>query len=275
MNKKTIQDLFAQVKAQKPLVHHITNAVTINDCANVTLAIGGSPVMATSIEEVEEMVSLAGALVVNIGTIQTPTVDSMLVAGKAANAKNIPVVFDPVGVGATSFRTEKAKQFLAEVHVAIIRGNASEIGALIDGDVQTRGVDAGDVTNKDKHMLAMRVAQQYKTVVVMSGKEDVICDGVKTVVIDNGDVWLPHITGTGCMSTSLIANFASVTSSMFDAAIAGMSTMGIAGEYAKEQLREEDGIGTFRMKIMDRLFVMTGEQWATKIRMYERSIDVV
>src|SRR5699024_682672 len=121
----------------------------------------------------------------------------------------------------------------------------------------------------------LRVAQQYKTVVVMSGKEDVICDGVKTVVIDNGDVWLPHITGTGCMSTSLIANFASVTSSMFDAAIAGMSTMGIAGEYAKEQLREEDGIGTFRMKIMDRLFVMTGEQWATKIRMYERSIDVV
>lgn len=270
---KGIQGLFTQVRTQKPLVHHMTNVVTVNDCANATLAIGASPVMATSIKEVEAMVSLANALVINIGTIQTEGFESMLVAGKAANAKGVPIVFDPVGVGATPFRNDKARQLLAEVDVAIIRGNASEIGALIDEDIQTRGVDAGEMTRIDWGQLAQQVAEHYHTVVVISGPEDHVSDGMRTVTVQNGDEWLLHITGTGCMSTSLIASFAGVSASMFDAAVAGISAMGIAGEIARSQLEAREAIGTFRLKVMDALFFMTGETWTSMIQMSERSSE--
>lgn len=270
MNKRKIEALFTQVRSKNPLVHHLTNIVTINDCANATLAIGASPVMATNIEEVETMASLANALVINIGTLQSEGFEAMLKAGKVANQKGIPVVFDPVGVGATPYRNDKAQQLLAEVDVAIIRGNTSEVGALMDETVQTRGVDVGKVTHLDTKQLARRVSVRYDTVVVISGREDIVSDGTRTVSIQNGDKWLPHITGTGCMSTSLIASFAGVSTSMFDAAIAGISVMGIAGEIAKQQLQVTDGIGLFRLKLMDALFFITGEKWSSTIQIVEQ-----
>lgn len=267
MDKAMIQGLFQKVRSDEPLVHHITNPVTINDCANAMLAIGGSPVMATSVEEVAEMVSLANALVVNFGTIDQMTYEAMLIAGKMANEKGIPVILDPVGVGATTFRNERAKDFLAQVKVAIVRGNATEIYALIGGKSQTRGVDAGEITDITKEDLADQAAQKLGAVVVISGAEDVISNGHERVIVDNGDIWLTRITGTGCMTASLIGCFAGVTENYFHAAIAGMSTMSLAGEQAKKMLQEADGIGTYRVRLFDALFQMNSERWMEGVRL--------
>lgn len=272
MDKAIIKDLFKQVRNQGPLVHHLTNVVTINDCANVTLAIGGSPVMATSIEEVAEMACLADALVINLGTIHPEIYESMIVAGQTANQKGIPVILDPVGVGATSFRTEKAKDFLKQVEVSIIRGNATEIYALIGGASKTHGVDAGEVSDISLSELAIQAARQLKTIIVISGENDFICDGQQQALIENGDIWLTKISGTGCMTTSLIASFAGVTDDYFHAALAGMSSMSVAGENAKKTLVETDGIGTYRVKLMDEIFKMNGQIWEEHVRLIGQKI---
>lgn len=262
----SIKNLFAKVRKTEPLIHHLTNTVTINDCANVTLAIGGSPVMATSIQEVANMVQLANALVINFGTIDDEMYEAMFVAGKAAKNRGIPIVFDPVGVGATPFRTNRAKEFIEQVNVSIVRGNASEVYALIGGKAQTRGVDAGDVAIS-KTELAVKAAKELAAIVVISGEQDVVSDGTNTVCIRNGDVWLTKITGTGCTTASLIACFAAVTDDWFKAAIAGMSVMSLAGELAKKKLKDNDGIGTYRVKLMDEIFLMDGERWEEGVRL--------
>ncbi|WNS77480.1 hydroxyethylthiazole kinase [Bacillus sp. DTU_2020_1000418_1_SI_GHA_SEK_038] len=266
MNKDSIKQLFSKIKERKPLIHHITNNVTINDCANATLAIGGSPVMATSIEEVADMASLSNALVINFGTINDLTYSAMIRAGQAANEKGIPVVFDPVGVGATPFRTEKAVDFLNKVDVSIIRGNATEVFALIGGKAVTRGVDAGDITIS-KEDLAIKAARRLNAITVISGEIDVISDGEKTVKIANGDVWLTRITGTGCMTASLIGCFAGITDDLFSAAIAGMSAMSLAGERARNRLQDCAGIGTYRMKLMDEISLMDEQLWEEGVRL--------
>lgn len=247
--------LFSLLKNKKPLVHHITNNVTINDCANVTLAIGASPVMATSIQEVEDMVQIADSLVINIGTITEEIVQSIIKAGKAANGKGIPIIFDPVGVGATPYRKEVAELILKEVSLSIIRGNISEIYALIGGDSKTKGVDSGTVL-MDQSQLTFQAAKQLSSVVVISGEVDTISDGKKVVEISNGDPLLPCITGTGCMLTSLTAAFAGCCDDYFASGILGSLVMGIAGERAKQSLHNNDGIGTFRVKLMDEIFNM-------------------
>lgn len=263
---ESIKHLFSKVRENTPLIHHLTNTVTINDCANVTLAIGGSPVMATSLEEVEHMVQLSSALVINLGTIDNGMYESMLAAGQAANAKGIPVIFDPVGVGATPFRTKRAKMFIEQVKVSVIRGNASEVYALIGGETKTKGVDAGEVSIS-KSELALKAANQLQTLVVISGEQDVVSDGKRMTLINNGDVWLTKITGTGCMTAPLIACFASVTNDLFEAAVAGMSVMSLAGEQARKALNEMDGIGTYRVKLMDEIFFMDGESWEKGVRL--------
>ncbi|MEK3886716.1 hydroxyethylthiazole kinase [Bacillus sp. FSL K6-3431] len=266
MSKDVIIGLFSEIKERQPLIHHLTNNVTINDCANVTLAIGGSPVMATSIEEVSDMVQLANALVINFGTIDQRMYEAMILAGQTANSKGIPVVFDPVGVGATRFRTERAKDFLRKVKVNIVRGNATEVFALVGGKAITRGVDAGELTvSRDE--LALKAADKLQAIIVISGEYDVISNGKRSVQIENGDIWLTKITGTGCMTASLIACFASVTNDCFAAAVAGMSVMSVAGENAKNKLDTNDGIGTYRMKLMDEIFLMTAGIWEKGVRL--------
>lgn len=266
MQKQEIIKLFKKVKEQNPLVHHITNNVTINDCANATLAIGGSPVMATSVEEVEDMVKLADALVINFGTIDDATYSAMVRAGQAANYKGIPVIFDPVGVGATPFRTDRAKDFIERVRVSIVRGNASEVFALVGGKASTRGVDSG-ILSISAIDLAHKAATELHAITVISGKRDTISNGKDLVQIDNGDIWLTKITGTGCMTASLIACFAGVTEDSFSAAIAGMSVMSLAGERAKKTLQNKEGIGTYRMKLMDEIFLMDEQLWAEGVRL--------
>ncbi|MHA6260895.1 hydroxyethylthiazole kinase [Sporosarcina sp. CAU 1771] len=268
MNKEEVMKLYASIRKENPLVHHITNAVTINDCANVTLAVGASPVMATSIEEVGEMVQLADALVVNIGTLQVEVFKAMVLAGKVANKKGIPVVFDPVGVGATTFRKEKAKEFLSAVSVAVIRGNASEMDSLIGGTSKTRGVDTGDVSLTMKE-LAIRVATTFSCVAVISGKIDTVSNGQETVQIDNGDSWLKNITGTGCMTTSLIGCFSGMTKNYLHAAVSGMSLMSLSGERAKIQLQKDEGIGMYKVRLMDAIFNMNEDIWRKEVRLIE------
>lgn len=267
VDKEFIKDLFLTVKKQEPLVHHITNPVTVNDCANTTLAIGGSPVMATSIEEVAEMVSLANALVINFGTINVSTYEAMVAAGQTANAKSIPVIVDPVGAGATTFRNEKIMDYLNQVTISVIRGNATEIHALIGGESVTRGVDTGDVTGISKSEIALRAAKKFKAIIVISGEKDLISSATEQVMVENGDLWLTKVSGTGCMTASLISCFAGVTQDYFHAAIAGMSTMSLAGEYAKTTLSKEDGIGTYRVRLMDELFRMDGARWEKGVRL--------
>ncbi|HAM79497.1 hydroxyethylthiazole kinase [Ornithinibacillus bavariensis] len=266
MNKTNIIPLFAKVREKQPLIHHITNNVTINDCANVTLAIGGSPVMATGIEEVADMAQLADALVINFGTIDNTMYQAMILAGQSANRKGIPVIFDPVGVGATRFRTELAREFIKKVKVTIVRGNASEIFSLVGGDAQTRGVDAGEISIT-KESLVLKAAQQLHAVTVISGKEDVISDGSDIITVENGDILLSRVTGTGCMTASLIACFAGAIDNPFFAAVAGMSVMSLAGELAREQLVGHEGLGTFRVKLMDEITNMSGEKWEARVRL--------
>lgn len=258
--------LFSEIKAKKPLIHHITNSVTMNDCANVTLAVGASPVMASAIEEAADMAKLADSLVLNLGTITEQAFTAMIAAGKAANAKGIPVVLDPVGAGATAFRTEKAGILLEEVDISIIRGNASEISALIGGEMNTKGVDAGEVSLSIRE-LAQVAADKLQAVIVISGAKDTVCGGVNITEISNGDIWLTNVTGTGCMATSIIASMAAVADDHYSAAIAGISIMSLAGELARKKVREEEGIGTFRMKLMDEIFLMNAESWEKGVKL--------
>ena len=266
MIREQTKDLFALVKEQQPLVHHLTNAVTINDCANVTLAIGGRPVMASAIEEVADMVQLAQALVINFGTMNDEMFEAIIKAGQTANEKGIPVIFDPVGVGATPFRTNRARVLLEKVKPSVVRGNASEVLSLIGGVGQTRGVDSANTTIS-KNELAKMAAKHLNAITVISGEQDFVSDGSEVIGIHNGDVWLTKITGTGCMTASIIGCFAGVTNNMLAAAVAGMSTMSLAGEQAKQQLKQNEGIGTYRVKLMDAISLMDGESWDQGVKL--------
>lgn len=192
-----IAEILLELRKKQPLVHHITNYVTVNDCANMTLAIGASPVMADDIGEVEEMVSFASSLVINMGTLNGRTIESMLVAGKKARERGIPIIFDPVGVGATTLRTATAKRIIEEVGPTVIRGNMSEIKILAGLGGEIKGVDsvAGE---EDRVEVARELSQRLSCVVAITGKQDVVVQGNRICRIDNGRPVLSRVTGTGC-----------------------------------------------------------------------------
>lgn len=235
------------IRQKKPLIHHITNGVVMNDTANITLAIGALPVMAHTIEEVGEMVSIAGALVLNIGTLTSEQIEAMLRAGRQASALNIPIVLDPVGAGATRMRTQAALRLLSELRITIVRGNASEIGALIGIAGETRGVEAISVA-AERETLAQQAAQKLACTTAITGARDVISDGNRLALVENGHPLLASITGSGCMATSLIGAFLAVESDPFFAATAGLVAMGLAGEIAAPA---SGGPGTFRSHLLD------------------------
>lgn len=253
-----IAKAFLQIKAATPLIHHLTNFVTVNDCANITLAIGASPVMANDVAEVEEVTTCASAVVLNIGALNGSTATAMLAAGKKANSLGIPVVFDPVGVGVTGFRKEFANRIIAEIKLAVIKGNVAEIKALAGQQQGVRGVDS-IADDSDAEDVAKALAKKFGCVVAVSGKTDIITDGEKSCLVLNGNEMLAGVTGTGCMATSLTASFCGVTSNYFVAAAAGITVMGIAGELAKQRLTVQQGLGTFRVGIFDAVSTMTSE----------------
>jgi hydroxyethylthiazole kinase len=243
------------LRERRPLVHQITNYVVMNETANATLALGALPVMAHAREEVEEMVALAGALVLNIGTLSPHWVEAMLAAGRAANERGVPVVLDPVGAGATSYRTETAKRILDEVDVAVLRGNAGEVSTLAGVDAEVRGVesigDAGDSAG-----LARTAARQLGVVASVTGAIDHVSDGKRVAAIANGHQLLAAITGTGCMSSAITGCFLAVANSPFDAAVEALVAFGVAGEDAA---REAKGPGSFHVALYDALAALDPE----------------
>ena len=247
-------DMLARVRERHPLVHHITNVVTVNDVANVTLAVGASPVMAHAAEEVEEMVAAAGALVLNIGTLTAQVVEVMLLAGRRANAAGVPVVLDPVGAGATAFRTAQSRRLLDAVRVACVRGNAGEVAALAGRPGGVRGVDAaGRVDALDD--LARALARATGAVVAATGRVDLLTDGRRTVRIENGHALLAQITGSGCMATAVVGAFCAVEPDTLNAAAAGLTCFEVAAERAAEA---SPGPGTFRVRLLDALAALDG-----------------
>lgn len=246
------------VKQKKPLVHNMTNYVTVNDCANIILALGASPIMADEINEVEEMVAIASCLVINMGTLNERTVASMLKAGKKANALGKPVVFDPVGVGAGPYRNETAQKLLNEVEFAVIRGNMSEIKFLSGMNVSTKGVDStADETGGAE--AAQAFAAKMNCVAAVTGKTDIITDSRRVAFIDNGHVLLTGVTGTGCMTTALVGAYCGAVADYFIAATAGVMTMGLAGEIAHRTLRDGEGTGTFRARLLDSVYLLDAQ----------------
>src|SRR6266542_3209881 len=244
------------LRERKPLIHQITNYVVMNETANVTLAIGALPVMAHAIEEVEEMASVAGALVLNIGTLSRHWIDAMLLAGKAANAAGAPVVLDPVGVGATTFRTETAKRILDEVRVAIVRGNAAEVAALAGLEAEIRGVEAIGAEGSGA-TIARAAANAFGVVASVTGPVDHVSDGTRTLAVANGDSLLATITGSGCMSSTLTGCFVAVrTDAPVDAAAFALAAFGVAAEDAA---RGAGGPGTFHARLYDTLYALTPE----------------
>ncbi|TCS94837.1 hydroxyethylthiazole kinase [Hazenella coriacea] len=249
-----------KIREIQPLIHHITNSVTINDCANMTLACGASPVMADAEEEVEEMVVQSQSLVLNMGTLSKSYIDRMIKAGKAANQQQVPVVLDPVGVGATSFRFQSVERLLAEVKFAVIRGNASEISTLC-GSRAGKGVDA-DTEFETILPDIQKLAKRLNTVIAVSGSVDYVTDGEREVRIYNGTPLLSQVTGTGCMSTSVIGCCLGAGLEALSSAVTAYVAVGLAGEWA-ERMKGNAGLGTFRMYLMDSVSQMNN-QWLAK-----------
>ena len=247
-----------KVRQVNPLVHNITNVVVTNFTANGLLALGASPVMAYAPEEVADMASIAGALVLNIGTLNEKEIEAMVLAGKAANQHKVPVIFDPVGAGATVYRTETARKIIKEVKVSVLRGNAGEVANVVGENWAIKGVDAGE--NKgDVVALAQTAAKQLGIVVVVTGKEDVITDGQETYVVHNGDALLTKVTGSGCLLSSVIGAFAAVEQDLLLAATAALVYYGVAAEIATS-LRGQEGPGSFQMEFLNQLAKVAAEE---------------
>lgn len=257
--------ILERVREQKPLVHHITNWVTIYDCANVVRTVGALPVMAYAEEEAADMAIIASALVLNIGTLTTDLIEAMKIAGKAANAKNIPVILDAVGVGATKLRDDKTGELLKELQIDVIKGNSSEIAKIAGMDVYTKGVEAGKVEG-DLKEIAGRLALQKNATVVITGKQDIITDGTSLYLCKNGDAMMGSIVGTGCMATSVIGAFAAVEKNYAKAAAAALVVFGIAGEIAA---KHSAGPGTFKQNLYDALHNLN-EQDVEKMERLEK-----
>lgn len=256
--RKKIFSNLSEVKEKSPLIHHITNYVTVNDCANIVLALGGSPVMADELDEVAEMVGFASALVLNIGTLNSRTIASMLLAGRRAKELGVPVILDPVGVGATMLRTNTAEKLIRELKPEVIRGNMSEIKVLAGLDVAIKGVDSL-ADEQGSSLIAKKLATELGCVIAITGKTDVVSDGRQVCLLENGHRILADVTGTGCMTTSLVGTYCGVTNDYFTATVAGIISMGLAGEIAQASLRHGEGIGTFRVRLLDSIYNLTPE----------------
>ena len=263
-----VGSLLDQLRQKKPLIHNITNYVTVNDVANAVLAIGASPIMADDREEAADIAAISNAVVLNIGTLNARTVESMVLAGKRANEMGIPVILDPVGAGASQLRNKTTEQLLSQIRFSVIRGNLSEIGFVSGAKVSTKGVDtAQEDAGQDPVAVAKKVAKAYGCVAAITGAVDVVSDGVRVAKIRNGVPQLSLVTGTGCMSSALVGSFAGAGDS-FLAAVGGIASMGIAGEMAWAS-QGEKGTGSFHIAILDSLSRLDGSLLGEKAKIDE------
>ena len=250
------QEALREISAEKPLVHHLTNYVTVNLVANVTLCVGALPVMAHAAEEVEEMASLASALVLNIGTLDPVQIEAMLLAGKKANERGIPIVLDPVGAGATSLRTRTAERLLSELDIGVVCGNAGEIATLAGLDAEVRGVES---LGGDARAAAVRAARSLGVTVAATGPVDYVSDGDgRTLAVSNGHPLMGRVVGTGDASTSTIGCFAAVGGAEVETVAYALAYYGRAGEVAAESSGVEGG-GTFEPRFLDALVFLAGD----------------
>lgn len=249
----SVSEMMARVRAARPLVHQITNYVTVNDCANATLCAGGSPVMTDAAEDVPDMASISSAVVLNMGTLNARTVESMLAAGKAANDRGIPVVFDPVGAGATPYRTAVARRLIASLDLAAIKGNCGEISVLAGLGGEVRGVDSA--SSCDGSDAVRSLSSETGAVVAMTGPTDYVSDGRVSVALSNGHPLLECVSGTGCMVSSVCGCYVGANGASADSVAAAISVFAIAGEVAAEAA---GGPGTFKPLLLDALYNLDG-----------------
>lgn len=265
MNSTSILQDIRAIREKAPLIHNITNYVVMNSTANALLAIGASPVMAHAVEEVKDMVGIAaavgGSLVVNIGTLSERWIDAMEHAMKSAKQRSVPIVFDPVGVGATPYRTETARRLIASAAPTLIRGNASEILALADVDVRTKGVDSAHASEAARDA-ALALARRHNTVVVVSGANDLITDSAREATCPFGHPMMTKVTGMGCTATAIIGAFAAVNPDPFQAALHAMTVMGICGEIAASK---SAGPGSMQMNFLDALYMLSESDLRARI----------
>lgn len=254
-----------KIRSNKPLIHNITNYVVMNFTANVLLAMGSSPVMAHAEEEVEDMVGFAGALVLNIGTLTDDWVASMVKAGKKASSLATPIVFDPVGSGATPLRTRAARTIIRETSPSVIRGNSSEILSLKGSDSKTKGVDATHSVDEAAETASL-LARELQTTLAITGPVDLITDGQRIVNVANGHPLMPLVTGTGCSATAVIGAFSAVDSDYVSAAATALAFFGLAGEIAGAKA---DGPGSFMVHLLDSLYTITPGQLTDGCRINE------
>lgn len=262
MTATTIWNDLQRLRAAAPLVHNITNFVVMNNTANALLAIGASPVMAHAPEEVEEMVGIASALVINIGTLSHDWIAAMGLAMAAAAKKGIPIIFDPVGVGATTYRSQSCRELLQRTAPTVIRGNASEIMALVDASIQSKGVDSAAAASSAE-AAATLLAREYGCVVVVSGEVDLITDGNAKNYVRNGHALMPKVTGLGCTATALVGAFAAINPDPLAAATHAMAVMGICGEIAA---RIAAGPASLQMHLIDCFYTLDGDQISRFLR---------
>jgi hydroxyethylthiazole kinase len=251
-----------EIRERRALVHQITNYVVMNETANATLALGALPVMAHAREEVEEMVALARALVLNIGTLSEHWVEAMLLAGREANRRGVPVVLDPVGAGATRYRTQTAKRLLDELDIAVLRGNAGEIATLVGVEAEVRGVEAVGGTAEPRELA--RAAAALGVVAAVTGRVDHVSDGAGELAVANGHELLARVSGTGCMSTALTGCFLAVKGDApLEAAAEALAAFGVAAEDAAAEAK---GPGTFHAALYDALAGLDPETLSSRTR---------
>ncbi len=255
------------VRKNVPLVHNITNYVTVNDVANILLACGGSPIMSDEPEDVEDITSICGGLNINIGTLHKSSIEGMMRAGKRANELGHPVLLDPVGAGASKLRTETALHIMEEIKLTVIRGNISEIKTLVSGSGTTKGVDADvadavtEDTLDDAVAFVKAFAKARGCIIAVTGAIDLVSDGDRCYVIRNGRPEMGKITGTGCQLSGMMTAYVTANPECpLEAAAAAVCVMGLAGEIGWSRMQEGDGNSTYRNRIIDAVYNMTGEE---------------
>jgi len=254
------------VREKGPLVHNITNYVTVNDVANVILACGASPIMSDEPDDVTDITSICSSLNINIGTLHKSSIEAMYLAGKRANELGHPILLDPVGAGASALRTNTAVGLMEQLQLTVIRGNISEIKTLANGNGTTKGVDA-DVTDKvtddtldEAILFVKKFAAQSKAIIAVTGAIDLVSDGTRCYVIRNGRPEMGQITGTGCQLSGLMTAFVAANpSNQLDAAAAAVCAMGLAGEIGYSHMKDGDGNSTYRNRIIDAIYNMDGD----------------
>ncbi|QHA91381.1 hydroxyethylthiazole kinase [Bacillus sp. N1-1] len=257
VEKSHAAHLITKVREASPLIHNITNTVVTNFTANGLLAAGASPVMAYAKEEVADMAKISGALVLNIGTLTKELVEAMVIAGKAANEMNIPVILDPVGAGATPYRTSTARHILKEVDVQFLRGNAAEIANIAGKKWSIKGVDVTEGEGNSE-TLARKAAKMFGCTVIVTGAIDIVSDGETTLKLGNGHPILTKVTGTGCLLSSLLGAFAAVESDPMLAAYGVLAFYGVASEKAADHI--ENRPGDFQIALLNQLSLITSEE---------------